>query len=314
VQVPDKDSQSSPLATDADATADRALSERAKAMRVVSEQAAVHVRRGMSLASRQAHYSARSEFIQALRLISQALDVAQNSHEYTEGLSAGLRALDEADDFVPHGTQLEADLNLEVLIRSHRTPVLKSADPASLRPIFARREYYNYAQQQLAHCAEGDRSGSMALYGLAKMRASLAEQQHELAALELPKAMALYQAAMLVDGDNYMASNELGVLLARYGQYESARSMLEHSIRIQPQPAAWHNLAVVYHNLGKTSEVEFARQQQVKLLQAQRTNHDPHAEVVWKPVEEFNRSTARSQAPIAQVPAKTAAEKAGEKR
>lgn len=293
--------------------AEPVLSERAKAMRVVSEQAAVHVRRGMSLAGRNAHYSARSEFIQALRLISQALDVANDSHEYTEALSNGLRALDEADDFVPRGTQLEADLNIALLIRSHRTPALKEADPKSLRPIFARQEYYNYAQKQLAHCAEGDRSGSMALYGLAKMRASMAAQQQDVATLELPKAMALYQAAMLIDGDNYMASNELGVLLARYGQYESASLMLEHSVRVQPQPTSWHNLAVVYHQLGKKQESQFAQNKHLELVQAQRTSKKPSGAVEWKSVEDFNRSTARSQAPVAQTPAKTASNAAAEK-
>ena len=283
-----------------------AMSERARAMRIISQQAAIHVRRGMSLASRNASYSARSEFIQALRLISQALDVANNSHEYTEALASGLRALEEADDFAPHGTQLEADLNLAAIVRSHRTPTLKEVDPASLRPIFARQAYYNYAQRQLAHSVEGDRAGSMALYGLAKMRASLAQQQSERSTLELPKAMALYQAAMLVDGENYMASNELGVLLARYGQFESARSMFEHSISVQPQSATWHNLAVVYQQLGQTAQVAMARRKQAELTQAQRVSKAPADGIVWKSADDFNRSTARTLAPTTHSPAKTA--------
>ena len=286
----------------------QAESSRSKAMRVVSEQAAQHVRRGMSLASRGAPYSARSEFILAMRLISQALDVSNNNHAHTEALSNGLRALEEADDFVPRGTQLEADLNLAILIRSHRTPVLKDESPDQLRAIFARQSYYNYAQEQLALSVKGDRSGSMALFGLAKMRTELAKQQGDMAQLELPKAMALHQAALLTDNDNYMASNELGVLLARYGQYESARSLLEHSVQVNPQVASWHNLAVVYEHLGDKEQVAQARQQSKMLTIAERTNHSAHREIVWKQAQEFKETTSRNQAPVARKPAKSGQE------
>ena len=43
----------------------------------------------------------------------------------TRVLAAGLRALDEAEDFIPDGIQLEADLDVEIVASSHRTPVLQ---------------------------------------------------------------------------------------------------------------------------------------------------------------------------------------------
>jgi len=64
------------------------------------------------------------------------------------------------------------------------------------------------------------------------------------------KAIVFFQAALLVNPRNYLASNELGVLLAQGGHYEDARTALEHSASIRQQPAIWHNLAVVYQRLG----------------------------------------------------------------
>jgi uncharacterized protein HemY len=48
-----------------------------------------------------------------------------------------------------------------------------------------------------------------------------------------------------------MAANDLGVLLAQAGAWPEARAALEHSLSIQPQSAGWHNLAVVYQQLGQ---------------------------------------------------------------
>ena len=76
-----------------------------------------------------------------------------------------------------------------------------------------------------------------------------------------PKAMVYYQAAMLAYPKNFMAANDLGVLLARCGNYSDARTMLEHSLSLCPQSATWHNLAVVYGQLGQTVLARRADQQ-----------------------------------------------------
>ena len=60
--------------------------------------------------------------------------------------------------------------------------------------------------------------------------------------------MVFYQAALLVYPKNFMAANDLGVLLAQCGNYADARTMLEHSLSLSPQSTTWHNLAVVYGN------------------------------------------------------------------
>ena len=54
-------------------------------------------RKGMSLTVRGAFYSARAEFIQALRLVAQGLDAETGGTDRSRALANGLRALEEAE-------------------------------------------------------------------------------------------------------------------------------------------------------------------------------------------------------------------------
>jgi len=259
------------------------------AMRAVAEQSAVHVRRGINLADRGAHFSARSEFIQALRMIAQALDAASDSDLHSSALSAGLKALEESDDFMPQGSRLEADLDIGQLITVHRTPILKDAVAERLSPMQARRNYYTYAQQQLATAAGAERAGSMALYGLAKVHTTLADSNRPRHAAGRFKAMALYQASVQVDSRNHMAANELGVLLAQVGQYEQALSLLSLSAQLAPSSTTWHNLAVVHTKLGQTDWADQARRHAAQVDGGQQASPSlPN--IVWITPGDFSRT------------------------
>src|SRR5262249_12101401 len=65
------------------------------------------VQRGYDLAQRGAFFAARTEFVQVLRRVAQAKDAASGTEEHARALAAGLRALDEANDFIPQGAQVE---------------------------------------------------------------------------------------------------------------------------------------------------------------------------------------------------------------
>jgi tetratricopeptide (TPR) repeat protein len=94
------------------------------------------------------------------------------------------------------------------------------------------------------------------LYGLARIYTVLERAKVDTQTLCLPKAVALFQAALMVDARNGKAANELGVLLGQFGQLEDAKRVLLHSIVNCPGPEVWHNLSVVHQRLG---EVELAR-------------------------------------------------------
>ncbi|HVW39534.1 MAG TPA: hypothetical protein VHB99_19585 [Pirellulales bacterium] len=243
------------------------LAPRSAEIEAVAKQAERQVRRGYDLAARGAIFYARSQFIQALRTIAQALDAQDGTHRHSDALGAGLAALEEAEDFVPRGSNVEADLDVGLLVRGHRTPVMKDAPPAKLTALAAQQKYYTFAQEQLAIAAGHEEAGSMALFGLGKAYGTLGAQRSLQTVAAEPKAMVYHQAALAVDAGNYLAANELAVYEARYGRFESARALLEHCASLAPQAAVWKNLARVHRSLG---EMQLAAAAEARAADAER--------------------------------------------
>ena len=223
---------------------------RSEQLEQIARQADRHTRHGFELADRGALFAARAEFITALRLVAQGLDAEYRTSNHSRALAAGLAAVEEAGDFVPDNSRLEAHLDLPSIIGSHVTPVLKNANKTELAPMLCVQCYLSFAQEQLAAAAGREIAGSMALCALGKVYGTLAMQRNPAARAAEPKAVTFYQAALLVYPGNFMAANELGVLYARNGNYAAARAALEHSVRIHQHAPGWRNLAVVYRQLG----------------------------------------------------------------
>jgi hypothetical protein len=261
------------------------------ALAAVSRQAMERVQYGFSLGDRGATFSARAQFIQALRLIAQALDASESTSLHSESLARGLRALEEADDFVPRGSLLEADMDVASIVASHRTPAIKdemSDGPPT--PLIALQRYYTYAQHQLAAAGGGMPAASMALYALGKIHTATPQQAPHERRLTDPKALALHHAALLVDSRNYEAANELGVLLVRYGQLQDARGVLLHGLSMRATAPMWHNLAVVHERLGEIDLARRARHEE-QIALGQSPSHPLAAAVQWVPAVEFVRNS-----------------------
>ena len=273
---------------------------RSRELELIARQADEHTRRGFDLAGRRAYYSARSEFIEALRLVAQGLDAEHRTSVHGQALRAGLRALDEADDFVLSGPQLEAELNYQAIIEGHGTPVLKLSRPQTLTSIEALRRYFSFAQYQLAVAAGHEMAGSMALHALAKLYASSEDNPTLTIVSAKSKAMTCFQAALVAYPQNYMASNDLGVLLANAGRYDDARQILEASADNCPHSATWHNLSVVYRELGMQQLSERAEENHRSSLEqelAQRNARSPGASdprVIWLSPEDFAKTYAQT--------------------
>jgi len=183
------------------------------------------------------------------------MDTERHTSEHSRALAAGLNAMREAEDFLPSGSQLEADLDLPSIVAGHRTPALKQS-AASMTPQTALQAYFTFAQSQLGIAGGGELAASMACYGLGKLHRTVSGQQADTLGAAQSKSMAYLQAAILIYPQNYLASNELGALLAHAGRNEDARKALEHSVSIQPTATGCRNLAVVCRNVG---HVEGAR-------------------------------------------------------
>lgn len=277
------------------------------AIRAVADRANELVRHAYSLGQRGASFSARAELIQSLRLIAQARDAQQGGDEHSAALARGLQALQEADDFAPKGSRLEADLNVAQIVRAHRSEILKSDTDIEVSPLVALQRYYTYAQQQLAVAGGGMPAASHALYCLGKMQTVLADSTPESQRLQGPKAMTFYQAALLVDGGNYLAANELGVMLARYGQLQDARRVLLHSVATRPHLEGWHNLAVVHARLGEPDLAQRADYERQLLASQQGLSKDarsPLGDVVqWVDPRSFASHGVSDQTTAAAAPA-----------
>jgi tetratricopeptide (TPR) repeat protein len=269
-----------------------------------ARQTELHIKRGTELGNRRAFYSARAEFVQALRVMAQARDVEYRTDGHSQALAAGLKALDESDDYIARGNAFESELNVARISAVHRTPVVRS-DPEGITPREAIQRYYTYAQEQLATSMGLDTMGSAALTAMGKFYGVLAQEQPGEAVTAQAKAMALHQAALVVDANNAVAANELGVLLARFGRPKDAQAWLEHSASIAPQAITWHNLAVVHQQLGDVNLAEQARRQEAALAQRNgRSATSSLPEIRWVSPRELDAVRVdRPTAPAAVRPA-----------
>ena len=228
------------------------------------------VQRGYGLAQRGALFAAETEFVQALRRVSQAKDAATDTDAHSKALAAGLRALEEAEDFVPRGTQLEAELDVEIVASSHRTPVLQRRG-RSVSVHEASTLYHAYAEREIARAVNGEQAGSMALHGLGKIYARLAERSDDDVHFTR-KALTMHSAALAVRPDNHLAANELGVLLCRNGRPADAARMFERTIDLAASATAYHNLAVAQRKLGLAMHAVANEQQSQRLAALERAS------------------------------------------
>jgi tetratricopeptide (TPR) repeat protein len=219
----------------------------------LSKRLTPEVRAGFQLGKGGAVYAARERFLRVLREVAAAKDAEEGGVRHATALADGLRALEEADDFIPRGDVLETELDPASIAQSHATPLLHDLDHALAAPSphEAVALYSRHAAQKLAEATAGEQAGSMALHGLGKSYARLSVQGGDITAGR--KSAVTFRAAILAHSGNYLAANELGVYLARNGRYDQAAEVLRMAA---DQPGA---AATVYTNLA---EVEQKRGQQ----------------------------------------------------
>lgn len=241
---------------------------------------------GLVLAQRGAYFSARAEFIQALRLATQTLDTAEKSHRHSDALAEAVAALDEAGDFIPSGARLEANVDLDLVVNSHRTPVLKGKDLQLETTLTATQQYFSFAQEKLMVACGNLPETSRALVGLGRIQEHLYRTTGDNRTLIGPRSIALFQTALAVDGQNFEAANELGVLLARYGQFDEAKQALLQGVKASPRPEIWQNLASIHATLGENEMAQRAHQEATLAQQFAQLNGDLNA-VRWVTPEEM---------------------------
>ncbi|TWT46841.1 hypothetical protein [Botrimarina hoheduenensis] len=288
----------------------------------LSQRLTPMVRSGFALGRAGAMYAARNRFIGVLRRIASAKDSQQGSTNHSEALAAGLRALDEADDFAPTGDALEAELDVRSIALSHGTAVVREAagETAAHEAVAL---YCREAVDRLAEAAAGEPAGSMALYGLGKTYARIDAQSDDPHAAR--KCLVMHQAAIAARPENHLAANELGVRLAMAGRYDQASVALRRAAGQQGAAATvYENLAQVERRLGRTAQATSiaAAGQRIAQTEIRHGAVSRRHGVEWVRPEAFNNgagsagdtlpatASARTtpspvaQAPVAQAPAK----------
>jgi hypothetical protein len=257
---------------------------RSPAMVATLARADERVRHGVQLAEKGALYAARKEFTAAIQLIAQAHDLEHGTRQYSKSAVAGFQALKEANEFF---NAAAGETDTASLVAGHKTPVLKGAELVDMPPSIAVQYYYGYAKEQLAAGVAQESVASIALYGLGKIIIAGAGANAQQLEYTGP-AMALYQAALISQPQNFRAAHELGVLLAGAGQLELARAMLMGSATVAQQPVVWRNLATVHSRMG---EQQLAQQAQQNADALQATNQQSDAPAVqWVDPATFSRT------------------------
>jgi tetratricopeptide (TPR) repeat protein len=224
--------------------------------KVVNQLAQKHVAKGFSLGERNAVYAARSEFLQALRMIAQTTDAAHGLAPDDErscvlALRRASEALTEAADF----TRCDGDADeLQHFIQSHRTPICQRNPPPTV--VAAQQAYFTYALEQLTYAAGSNHMASQALTGLGKCCLLDLSQTSEM--LRNSQSLVYQQAAWQTDPRNHLAANELGVLLCRFGQWSEAKRVMLQAVRLHGDASSWQNLATIHDQLGERDLAQLA--------------------------------------------------------
>ena len=229
--------------------------------------------------------------------MAKAKDASQMTDRHSRALAAGLRAMAEADDFLAAGDETGTPAALAL---GHQTPMLHEPESKWVLRHEAIAMYHLYAQQKLADAVLGEQAGSMVLFGLGKTYAHLAERDDLPQAIR--KSLTMYRAAVGAHGQNHLAANEAGVLLARAGRYRQAAPLLELAAQLGNASATHRNLAFVHQKLGDTQLASTHQQIATYLSQREIAQGKLSAErgIAWISPDQFNR-TGQQTPPAAEL-------------
>lgn len=266
---------------------------------VVCQRAGEKIRRAQELAQRGALFAARGELLSVLEMIAEAKDQKHGAPRRTIALAHGLRAMEEADDFAavsPAATQRQ----LVEITFQHQTTVGRAPAAQGSMPLQLAALYFRYAQVELGAAVANEPVGSMALHSLGKLYSQFHLLERETFVFADRRAFALQQASLLSRPDNYLASHELGVLLAESGHFAEAETTLASVAVVQPNPVVLRNLARVQQKLGH-ADYAVANEQRAQQIAARIPA--TASGVAWMPAQAFNRtSEAASSSAYAGAP------------
>lgn len=277
----------------------------------VEVRALKHIEYGESLSKRNSYLAAQEEFTLALILIARSHKLKSAPSIYADRLADGLKALDDAADFVASKAENSQVSILRQKISSHSTRLISPNDIGSISRIQALDIYCGYAQAQIQQAIGRSRAGSSALHALGKLESlsSISDRRYDWT--RQARALVFFRAAMSCDPANAVCSNDLGVLLYEMGRLQEAQQALKISIELSSSHIAWTNLAAVHQQLAATAETFEERERQARLSSLAITEagkfgtgtvRTSTASEQWATTTEFQNNAAFPEATIQTVP------------
>lgn len=235
----------------------------------IRQQVHDHWQYGSSLARRNALHLSKQEFYGGLSLLAEHADRALGSQQHLNALQEGFLALEEAGDF--ESTQELRPGNLQVIVTAHKTPLLKDGYFQASNHSQARQAYLLYSRERLRVAVGAQPLAGELLYSLGKLYLAAFELNRAPDPLDLSRATMLFEAGLNSDPTHAKCANELAVIRAKDGDWVSAKSLLQLSVRWRPDfLEAWENLVKVHRRLGE-QQFEALASEQVEYLKSQNT-------------------------------------------
>ncbi|MGY8748529.1 MAG: tetratricopeptide repeat protein [Pirellulales bacterium] len=256
----------------------------------VAHQAMHHIEYGKSLSRRGSSYSAQQEFHAALRIIASSNDSQTGTNHYSMALTEAALAMKEARDFVGTDWESEASLSVASTVDTHLSKIINQADLDQISPRQAIQQYFQFAQNRLDQAGGRNVVSAEAFCCLGKLHTSMRQSESSLGAMEVAKAIAFHRAAISSDPNNSRSANELGVLMAKIGQLDSAVALFQQSLMKNQTPQTWRNLAKTHQQKGELELARAAQDQYRSLLQAPLAKDQ--SSIRWVPKASFSKNQA----------------------
>lgn len=256
----------------------------------IAHQAVHHIEYGKSLSRRGSFYSAQQEFYAALRIIAISNDLQTSTNHYSKSLAEAVMAMKEAQDFIGADLESEAFLSVASTIETHQSTIIQPTELKQTSPRQAVQQYFQFAQNRLDQAGGRNVVSAEAFCCLGKLHTSMRPSESSPQAMDVAKAIAFHRAALLSDPDNAKSANELGVLMAKIGQLESAVSLFQQSLMKQQTPETWRNLAKTHQQKGEFELAKAAEDQYQALMQA--PLNENQSSIRWMDRGLFNQNQA----------------------
>jgi len=264
-------------------------------MAAVARQTQAKIQAAAQLSQRGAFFSARQEFLQALAAVAGELDRQQQTTAHQRALQAGLTALDETGELLS-GTSPQR--NWKELTAGHQTPLPQTRDLGQMTVGQAGEAYLTFAREQLSIAGGDVLPAADALFGLGKLHMQQGAGHHAKSLIENARAMTLFQTALIIEPKHAMAANELGVMFARIGRLQEAKSALQESAALSGHPATWGNLASVHRDLGEYQLSQLAQRESQLAQQRWQKQAQQTGQLAQGAVQVVDQGTFAKSAPL----------------